>query len=121
MAEAMAHVIKTYPVTRGVLISDGQANDTQAALEEADNYAAAEIPVDCVHIGHEEAGEGLLKEIAEKTGGIYVKFTDVTAFAKALVYLAPSGRTRLLSGQVGANEIGAKEVILSLGDGGKVK
>lgn len=109
MAQAMDLVLNMRSLTRGVIVSDGEADGAQAAREVARQFASAEIVVDCVHIGDSVGGEGLLKEIAEITHGLFIKFDNVSNFSKAFKYLTPSFRGMLTSG--GAAElIGAKEV-----------
>jgi Mg-chelatase subunit ChlD len=110
MSRAMERVLMSYSITRGVLISDGCANSPQACLDLAQQYKSAGVSVDCCHIGTDTSGEKLLQDIAEITGGIYIKFTDAEAFARALHYLTPRYRAMLTSGEVGAKELGANEV-----------
>lgn len=112
MMQAMERMIKQ-PITRGIIISDGQANDPDGALGCAEEkYSPSETPIDCVHVGASHAGEELLKRIAKATGGIYIKFTDVAAFAKAFDFLTPARRSLLLSGAVNALGMGATEIKL---------
>lgn len=108
--EAMDYVLMTYSVTRGVVVSDGCADCPSLCLDCAGRYAEAGIPIDCVHIGNSVAGEDLLKQIAERTNGVYMKFTDVSNFAKNFRYLTPRYYAQLTSGMVTAQELGAKEV-----------
>lgn len=117
MNEAMKYVLGNLSVTRGVLISDGEATDNHegACIETAKLYREAGIPIDCMHIGGETSGELLLKQIAEITSGIYMKFTDVHAFSEALKYLTPKFRAMLTSGdsrQLAENaaKLGASEI-----------
>ncbi len=123
MRACVSHVIENTPLTRGVIVSDGQATDwytnDESLLDEAkssspDNvltlYKEQKIPIDCVHIGDSSSGEELLRRIAAETGGIYIKFTDVSAFSNAFGYLAPAFRGMLTSGQIDAEKLGAKEI-----------
>ena len=110
MHHAMSSVLATQPITRAILISDGCADSINSAEEQALRYSEATVPIDCVHIGGSTAGEALLKQIAEITGGIYIKFTDVDAFAKSFDFLTPAKRSLLLSGQVDAAQLGASEI-----------
>jgi len=117
MHDALKFIIEEVPLTRGILISDGEADGGHSrALYEASKYVGAEVPIDCVHIGSSTGGENLLKKIAEMTGGIYIKFTNVEAFSQALTYLTPRYRAMLTSGLAGALDIGAKELILPPGE-----
>lgn len=103
MAEAMDKTLE-YPISRAIIISDGEA---YGCIREAERYKAAEIPIDCVHIGSSGQGEELLSNIARITGGIYLKFTSTEAFVKAFEYLTPAKRHLMLNGSVTARELGA--------------
>jgi Mg-chelatase subunit ChlD len=107
---AMDYVLMTYSVTRGVIVSDGNADCPSLCLDCAGRYAEAGIPVDCVHIGDSTAGEDLLRQISERTNGKYIKFTDVSSFAKSFKYLTPTFYAQLTSGAVDAAQLGAKEI-----------
>lgn len=109
MGHSMARAIETVPMTRAIIISDGEATDNPKPLDTAHQYAEAKIPIDCVHIGYDEDGEELLQQIAKITDGKYIKFDNVANFAKALKYLTPAYRA-LLSAPSAAEILGAKEV-----------
>jgi hypothetical protein len=65
------------------LMSDGESDcGGERALPVAGNYREADVAIDCIHIGSTKRGEQLLIQIAEKTGGMYIKFKDVASFAK---------------------------------------
>lgn len=108
--EAMDYVLHNYPITRGVIVSDGQADHPDNCTQLARNFKEAGIPVDCVHIGDSTHGEALLQQIAEITGGMFMKFTDITAFAKNFKYLTPAYYAQLTSGSVDAKQLGAREI-----------
>ena len=110
MARAMDYVINTYSITRGVLVSDGEPDSTQACYDTASQYREAGIMIDCVHIGDSTSGEACLRRIAELTGGQYIKFTDVNSFSKSFKYLTPAFYGILTSGGLSASDIGAKEL-----------
>lgn len=110
MAAALEYVLRTYSITRGVLVSDGQPDSEAAAYLVAEQYKTAEIPVDCVHIGQSVSGEACLQRIAEMTGGKFIKFTDIQSFAKNFKYLTPAYYAQLTSGAVDAAQLGAREV-----------
>jgi uncharacterized protein YegL len=110
MAVAMRYAVSTYSLTRAVLVSDGDADNSIAALREAETYKEAGVPCDCVHIGQSAGGEETLKEIARVTGGMFMKFTDVSSFAKNFRYLTPAFYAQLTSGSVTAAQLGAKEI-----------
>lgn len=111
MHSTMGKVIDELPLTRGIIISDGEADVPNAALDYARKYAASETVVDTVHIGNSTGGEKLLQEIASITGGIYIKFSDVAAFSKAFEYLTPERRATLMLPGAAAL-LGAKELKL---------
>ncbi|SRR6266852_5409847 len=115
------------PMTRGVIVSDGEATDwhnphgyddddtsDEKRSSQADSllakYKEVGIPIDCVHISTDSGGEALLRQIATATGGLFIKFTDVSAFAQAFGYLAPGFRAMLTDGRVSASELGARDV-----------
>ena len=119
MAAAMEKVITKYPVTRGILMSDGQPDSEQACYAVAEQYREAVVPIDTVHISSSPYGEEVLQKIAEMTGGLFIKFTDLDSFTKSFKYLSPALRPLMLSGQVGAAELGATE--LRSGGSGEAK
>lgn len=110
MAEAMMDMLSNEPITRGVIVSDGEPDCHGSEVTQiAQDYKDAGIPIDCVHIGDSESGEGILRNIAKITGGIYIKFTNVQNFAKNFKYLTP--RYRALLAEPGAAKLlGASEV-----------
>jgi hypothetical protein len=73
-------------------------------------FKEAGVPIDCVHIGSSTGGESTLKEIAERTGGVFMKFTDVGNFAKNFKYLTPGYYGQLTSGAISAAALGATEI-----------
>lgn len=95
MHETMEKVINELPLTRGIIISDGEADSHDLTIMQAKHFAASETIVDCVHIGSSISGEALLQEIASLTGGLYLKFDNVTNFAKSFSYLTPEQRAKL--------------------------
>jgi uncharacterized protein YegL len=110
MHDTLASVIENQSITRGILMSDGRPDSPDAAFQEAQKFQDAEIPIDCVHISESVSGEEFLKQVAELTGGLFIKFTDINSFAKNFKYLSPALRPLMLSGAVGAQELGASEV-----------
>jgi Mg-chelatase subunit ChlD len=107
MAPAMQRMLTRNSLTRGVLISDGEADNVAAAEGYAHEWKKADIPIDTVHIGNGSGAE-LLKRIAAITGGMFFKFDNVAAFAKNFHFLTPAFRGMLTSGS--ANMLGAKEI-----------
>jgi len=110
MDDALTYALGSYSLTRCVLVSDGQPDSEQAAYNVAESYREAGLPCDCVHIGYSVAGEECLRRIAEMTGGQYIKFTDITSFAKSFKYLTPAYYAQLTSGSVSAAQLGAREI-----------
>jgi hypothetical protein len=108
LLETMEFVLRSHPITRGIIVSDGEASNREAVLACARDYREAGIPVDCVHIGRDVGGEELLRTIAEITSGLYIKFDNVANFAKSFKFLTPGLRFQLTSGNAGA--LGAKEI-----------
>jgi Mg-chelatase subunit ChlD len=90
--DAMETVLNCQSPTRCIIISDGDADDDRACRMLARSFKAAELKVDCVHIGQSSDGEELLRHIAEVTGGKYMKFNDSATFAKSIMYLSPAMR-----------------------------
>jgi Mg-chelatase subunit ChlD len=126
MKACVERCLEKIPMTRGIIVSDGEATDWYDAVYNFDDveepqkqpkdnilskYKSADIPIDCVHIGDSSSGEERLRRIAKETGGIYLKFTDVNAFASAFAYLTPGYRAMLTDGRMSADQIGAKEVL----------
>lgn len=119
MFGCLERVIKNIPLTRGVIVSDGDATDAYGyGLDGSDEgsrnkqlvpYIDSKTPVDTVHIGDSSGGEETLKEIARLTGGIFLKFKDIGQFATAFRYLTPTYRGLLMS--PGADRLtGADEI-----------
>jgi Mg-chelatase subunit ChlD len=94
-------------VTRCVIFSDGEATDGTLYLEGqpkgynldrsyvVEKFVGKEIKVDTVFITDnfsKDRDHEVLKEIARRTGGEYLKFSDSGTFAKAFKYLAPAFR-----------------------------
>lgn len=108
LAPCLERVLEQIPLTRGVVVSDGEAPNYADCITAADRYKVAEVSLDCVHIGASERGEGLLKAIASKTGGLYVKFDNLQSFARSFKLLTPASRFILTNGNAAA--LGAKEL-----------
>lgn len=102
---------RSQSANQGILISDGDADDSYRAIDSAKKCEGKRI--DCIHIGNSRYGEDTLKQIAEVTGGMFFKFRDVASFAASLRELAPKRRAALANKS--AEEIkfltGASEVI----------
>jgi Mg-chelatase subunit ChlD len=126
MKACVERCLEKIPMTRGIIVSDGEATDWYDAVYNFDDgetpakqpidtilskYKTADIPIDCVHIGDSSSGEERLRRIAKETGGIYLKFTDVSAFASSFGFLTPGYRAQLTDGRMSADQLGAKEVL----------
>lgn len=95
-------------ITRAVAFSDGSPTDYDSDGENiiTAKYIAKKIPIDTIFIGQMydwssddnkplSKGYTTMKMIAEKTGGIFLHFTDVSVLAKSLKYLTPHYRALL--------------------------
>jgi hypothetical protein len=107
-------------ITRGVLFSDGEPTDGSgyySAIEDSDTEkervtlkekmislaVEKEIPLDCIFIGYDtEKGFSLMKEIADRTGGIFIHFKDAASLSAGLKYLAPAMRGILMNAELKA-------------------
>lgn len=89
-------MLKEEKLTRGIVFSDGCPNNDDSVYykDEAINAAKEkEIPIDTVFIGYKDSlGYNELKNLAEKTGGIFVWFEDSTSLNRSLKYLSPGLR-----------------------------
>jgi len=94
---------------RAMIVSDGDATDHPLIVLRDVLEKGSAIITDCVHIGTSSDGEALLKEIASRTGGIYIKFTSVENFRTSFKFLAPQHRALLLEAGAAA-KLGAAEV-----------
>jgi hypothetical protein len=112
MHEPLDFVIDEWVITHGIVISDGSPDDRSAVLEAAKKYRAKGVKVDAVHIGQDTGGEELMKSLAETTGGIYIKFTDVATFATSFKFLTPQHRLTLTTSKNPTLLLGAAEVKL---------
>lgn len=110
MDEALEFVVNEWPCTHGIVVSDGSPDDKSSVLEVAKQYRAKSIKIDAVHIGEDHGGEELMKQLAEITGGIYIKFTDVKTFATSFKYLTPQHRLTLTTSKNPVALLGAAEV-----------
>lgn len=104
--------------TRGILFSDGEPTDGDHrgwAFEEENEQSgdpkesmialaiSKKIPLDAVYIGlANEGGYRLMKEIADRTGGIFIHFKDSASLSANLKYLAPALRGILANAELKA-------------------
>jgi len=125
MRACVERSLEKFKMTRGVIVSDGEATDWNRRNYSDDldgevgncptddilfKYKQLGIPIDCVHISNDSGGEALLRRIAKETGGIFMKFTDVSSFAANFGYLTPGFRAMLTDGSLTAEQLGAKEI-----------
>jgi hypothetical protein len=100
----LQEVLKSQPITRAVAFSDGSPTDNYGCENSEERrdvqtirlYQEANVPVDTIFIGYGDSK--VMQELAEKTGGIYLHFTDPSVLAKSLKYLAPKYRAMLTDG-----------------------
>jgi hypothetical protein len=112
MHEPLEFVIDEWPITHGIVVSDGSPDERSLVLAAAQRYKAKGVKVDAVHIGADHGGEELMKQLAEITGGIYIKFTDVKAFAESFKFLTPKYRLQLTTSKNPTLLLNAAEVKL---------
>ena len=112
MHEPLDFVLDEWPITHGIVVSDGSPDSVQAVEDSARRYKAKGVKLDAVHIGSDHGGEATMKMIAETTGGIYIKFTDVKAFAESFKFLTPKHRLTLTTSKNPVALLGAAEVKL---------
>lgn len=100
-----AQAVKEPAFTRLIIFSDGQPTDKgsiynlkASSHEKCINQAIeTKVPVDTVYIASDDDDESaILKEIAERTGGIYLRFQrGKVNFRTAFKYLTPGMRLML--------------------------
>jgi len=114
MDEPLDFVIHEWTsVTHGIIISDGCPDSEQSALAAAQLYKDKGVKLDTVHIGDkDERGESLMKKIAELTGGVYIKFSNVKNFAENFKFLTPQHRLTLTTSKNPIALLGAADVKL---------
>jgi hypothetical protein len=113
MDEPLDFVIHEWPVTHGIVISDGCPDSEKAVLNAAQLYKEKNVKLDTVHIGDkDELGESLMKRIAELTGGVYIKFSNMKNFAENFKYLTPQHRLTLTTSKNPIALLGAADVKL---------
>jgi Mg-chelatase subunit ChlD len=135
ICEQLRFALENIPMTRAVLISDGEPTDGDptelrrhveygyGSVNDgvALDYKEAGIPIDTIFIG--DSGKKTMQQIAEITGGIFIEFrgSDVKKLAEALRYLTPKHRAMLM-GMTEADAkqlLGASELHLGSGEGSK--
>lgn len=80
-------------VRRLVLLSDGAPEDLDEALSAASGAARQSVVIDTVLCGRDSAAaEQTLREIAQRTGGVYMRAADTAALRRS--FLALEARVR---------------------------
>lgn len=112
MSEPLDYVLSEWKtVTHGIVISDGAPDSIDEVLKLAEQYKLRGIKLDAVHIGdRDENGEALMKNITTITGGIYIKFSNVKAFADSFKFLTPKYRLQLQTSKNPTALLNAAEV-----------
>jgi uncharacterized protein YegL len=78
-------------ITRAVLFSDGSPSDSDVGIIQS--YVEKKISVDTVYIGgRDNSDNSVLQNISERTGGVYMKFSDMEKMKAAFKYLSPGYR-----------------------------
>ena len=104
--------------TRGILFSDGEPTDEGYGSYDPDDGDAPasnnkenmihlarekKVPLDTIYIGLDQCkGYDLMKEIADRTGGIFIHFKDSASLSANLKYLAPALRGILMNAELKA-------------------
>jgi uncharacterized protein YegL len=97
----LRELLSKEPITRAVAFSDGQPSGF-GKNECFAEYQAKKIAVDTIFIGQMGYGDMEMKEIAERTGGIFLHFTDASVLAQSFKYLAPQFRGLLMNPEIKA-------------------
>ncbi len=95
MSQGMYGALDNHAPTRAMLISDGDHDSGDDPFRAAEKYKSKEIIIDTVHIGDSSREEEALKRIAKITGGMYLKFKDVSSFSQNFHWLLPESRAQL--------------------------
>lgn len=112
MHEPLDYAIDEWPLSHGIVISDGSPDDVKSVIEITKRYKDKNIKIDAVHIGEDFGGEDLMKQLAQTTGGIYIKFKDINNFAQNFKFLTPKHRLTLTTSKNPVALLGAAEVKL---------
>lgn len=97
MAEGL-FIPLTFPaVNRIILISDGVPDDPLAVDNAVLQAIEKKIPIDTIFIGSAgDNGALLMKQIAERTGGLYFTVDSLASFEKTFAMLETSARLQLM-------------------------
>jgi Mg-chelatase subunit ChlD len=99
--ETLELMLRAEKLTRGILFSDGEPNGNDVTKYKESSIITAieqKVPVDTVYIGRrsDEKAVSVMREIAERTGGVFLIFEPGKAnFRTAFKYLSPGYRAML--------------------------
>lgn len=96
--EAAKDMLQNEKITRGIIFSDGEPNSEYKKEEVIGDAIEKKIPIDTVFIGDasREYAVALMKEIAERTGGVFIILDPSKSnFRTAFKYLSPGYRAML--------------------------
>ena len=91
----------TPKATRYVAFSDGEPNNFINEEKVIEQAKKDETPIDTVFFGSSDSSAEVMRRLAEKTGGIFLKFDPAKGvdFKTAFKYLAPSKRLALMDAE----------------------
>lgn len=98
--ETTGKMLKAENLTRGIIFSDGSPNWADESLKDEviEQAISKKVPLDTVFIGseHDTRAVTLMKEIAERTGGVFIILDPSKSnFRTAFKYLSPGYRAML--------------------------
>ena len=108
--DVLNRMLEREPITRAVAFSDGEPNGHVYEEDTVKLYIEKKVPIDTIYIGREsDSGYQIMKSLADKTGGIFLHFTDASVLSKSLKYLSPRLRYMLenaeLKGKIQKGEL----------------
>lgn len=113
MFETLEQMQEASPkATRYILFTDGQPNNITSKESCIKRAIEEKTPIDTVLIGHKNSPEAtLMKEIADRTGGIFLVFERGKAnFKSAFKYLSPGLRLQLTNGTISKEAVEAGRI-----------
>jgi hypothetical protein len=100
--ETLSSMLAEEDITRGVAFSDGSPSRDFTKESCFAEYQLRKVPVDAIFIGEIGDGDAAMKELAVRTGGIFLHLTDPSLLSKALKYLTPAYRAMLMNPEIKA-------------------
>lgn len=101
--DKLEELLRNNPITRAVAFSDGEPNGHYTEQDCVEKYVEKKVPVDTIYIGQaDEHGFAIMRSLAEKTGGIFLHFTNTSVLSKSLKYLSPRLRYMLENAELKA-------------------